>query len=302
MNLYNKYRPKTLDEIVGNEQTVNYLQSMFKGKKIPQAFLLHGDTGCGKTTIVRIIADVLKCDPMNFREVDTATFRGIDTIREIRKQVKYKSAAKGTRVWLIDEVHKMTTDAQNAMLKLLEDPLKDIYFFLCTTDPHKLLPTVRGRCIELKMSVLNEGQIIELLKDISKKEDVSIGKKAMKQIALDSLGHPRNAIQIFEKVMHLPKDQMIVSISQAAQEQSESIALCRALISNAPWKKVSDILRNLKGQEPENVRRHVLAYAEAVLLKAANNKAAFIIEEFMEPLYNVGFPGLVLYSYSVTTQ
>ncbi len=299
MQLYNKHRPPSFDKVIGNEDLIAYLQKAIVNKRIPQALLLHGPTGCGKTTIARIFAKEVGCSGIDFRELDTATFNGIATVRSISKSIGYVSMKGGARVWLIDEVHKMTTDAQNAMLKLLEEPVKNLYFILCTTDPQKLLPTVKGRCIQLKVNLLTEGQIIKELNTIAKKEGVKIKREVLEQIALDSLGHPRNAIQILEKIIFLKPKQMLKAAEQTALEQSKSFELCKALISATPWKKVANILKGLKGQEPEGIRRHVLGYAEAVLLKSNNSRAALIIEEFIEPLYNVGFPGLVFYCYCV---
>lgn len=299
MNLYNKHRPPSFDKVAGNEETIAYLQRAIKTKRVPQAILLHGPTGCGKTTIARIFSKEVGCSGIDFRELDTATFNGIATVRSISKSIGYVSMKGGARVWLIDEVQKMTNDAQNAMLKLLEEPVKNLYFILCTTDPQKLLSTVRGRCIELKVNLLTEGQIIKELITIAKKEGVKIKREVLEQIALDSLGHPRNAIQILEKIIFLKPKQMLKAAEQSALEQSNSIELCRALISSSPWKKVANILKGLKGQDAEGIRRHVLGYAESILLKADNSRAALIIEEFMEPLYNVGYPGLVFYCYCI---
>lgn len=299
MNLYNKHRPPSFGKVAGNEETIAYLQRAIKTKRVPQAILLHGPTGCGKTTIARIFSKEVGCSGIDFRELDTATFNGIATVRSISKSIGYVSMKGGARVWLIDEVQKMTTDAQNAMLKLLEEPVKNLYFILCTTDPQKLLSTVRGRCIELKVNLLTEGQIIKELITIAKKEGVKIKREVLEQIALDSLGHPRNAIQILEKIIFLKPKQMLKAAEQSALEQSNSIELCRALISSSPWKKVANILKGLKGQDAEGIRRHVLGYAESILLKADNSRAALIIEEFMEPLYNVGYPGLVFYCYCI---
>lgn len=299
MNLYNKYRPSTFEEVVGNTETVEYLSLIFKTKMIPQSFLLHGETGCGKTTIARIMASELGCSKIDFLEINSANFRGIDTVRDLISRSKYYATQGDSRVWLIDEVHKMTSDAQNAMLKLLEDPTKNLYFILCTTEPQKLLPTIRGRCVELKVNPLSESQMINLLRTILKKEGVKMQVEVLEQIAMDSLGRPRNAIQILEKVIHLPASKIMNAIEQAVKEQADSIELCRSLLNGSPWKKVTGILKSLKGQDPEGIRRHVLAYAESALLKGDNEKAAHVIEEFMDPLYDVGFPGLVLYCYSV---
>ena len=132
MSLYLKYRPNSFDEMVGNEDVVQVLKSQLKGKQTPHSILFHGPTGCGKTTLGRIVANELGAKGSDLREVDSADFRGIDTIRDIRKQSTYKPLESPCRVWILDEVHKLTNDAQNAMLKALEDTpaMSTTYFAL----------------------------------------------------------------------------------------------------------------------------------------------------------------------------
>jgi DNA polymerase-3 subunit gamma/tau len=301
MNLYNKIRPDSLDKIVGNIDIVSYLKNVLsKPKTCPQVFLFHGPRGCGKTTFARIIANELGCSGLDYIEVDTAIFRGIDSVRDWRQKSRYYTVKGGFRVWVIDEVHKMTTDAQNACLKLFEEPPKKNIFILCTTDPQKLLPTVKDRCTKLAVKPLKDDEIFSLLKSILKKEGKKIKTKVIDQIVIDAEGLPRNAIQILDKVLGVSPDQQLKFAKQSADEQRESYELCKALISaNSSWLKVRNILTGLKGQEPEGIRRHILAYAQSVLLKGENDVAALVIDEFWEPLYNIGFPGLVLCCYKV---
>ena len=120
------------------------------------------------------------------------------------------------------------------------------------------------------------------------------------QIIQDSQGLPRNALQILEQVLRVPEEKRLEIAEQTAAEQSQTIELCRALMKRAGWKEVSSILRGIKDQEPENIRRAVLGYASAVLLKKDDPLAGMILEEFFEPFYNTGFPGLVQACYAVT--
>ena len=301
MSLYKKYRPSSFNEIKGNQQVISVLESMLGDlKTCPQVFLLHGPTGCGKTTIGRIIKDRLGCVGEDFKEVDSADFRGIDTVREIRRNAQYSPMFGSCRVWLIDEVHKMTNDAQNALLKFLEDTPKGVYIILATTDPQKLLNTIRGRCSEFQVKPLNEIEMKRLLKRTVIREKEKLRDEVYEQIIQDSQGLPRNALQILEQVLRVPEEKRLEIAEQTAAEQSQTIELCRALMKRAGWKEVSSILRGIKDQEPENIRRAVLGYASAVLLKKDDPLAGMILEEFFEPFYNTGFPGLVQACYAVT--
>ena len=300
MSLYNKYRPPGFDQIIGNQNTVNYLKTATQDHKTcPHVFLLSGPTGCGKTTLARIIANDLGCSTDDLREMNTADFRGIDSVRDIIRSSKYYAMRGAVRVWIIDEVHKMTNDAQNAILKLLEDSPDHAYFILCTTDPNKLLATMKNRCIQLEVKPLNDKQMFGLLRSISKAEGTKLKRVVCEQIIQDSFGLPRNAIQILEKVLGVSSKQQLEMASQSANEYSESIELCRALIKQSSWDNVREILKQMKDQDAESVRRHVLGYSQSVLLNGENNKAAFILEEFCDPFYDSGFPKLVLACYTV---
>ena len=299
-SLYLKYRPKTLDDIIGNKEIVDILKNQLKEKgNIPKSILFHGPTGCGKTTLGRIIATELGAKGADVKEVDAADFRGIDTIREIRRQSAYKPLESPCRVWILDECHKMSNDAQNALLKALEDTPKHIYYILCTTDPQKLIPTIRGRCSQLQVRQLTDKEMKILLRKVVKAEGETISKEVYDQITQDSQGHPRNALQILEQVLSVNEDKRMQVAKRTAEVQSEIIQLCRALIQGASWKNVSTILNGLKTEDPEKIRRAVLGYCQAVLLKSENNTAAAIMEEFIEPFYNSGFPGVVFACYSV---
>jgi DNA polymerase-3 subunit gamma/tau len=297
--LYLKYRPNGFDEIVGNEDIIQVLKGQLKEKQIPHSLLFHGPTGCGKTTLGRIVANELGAKGSDLREVDSADFRGIDTIRDIRKQSTYKPLESPCRVWILDEVHKLTNDAQNAMLKALEDTPSHIYYILCTTDPQKLLPTIRGRCAQYQVRPLSDREMKILLRRVVKAEKESLSKEIYEQIIQDCMGHPRNALQVLAQVLSVDGDKRLAVAKRTAEVQSKTIELCRALVSGDPWKKVSGILKGLKDEEPEQIRRAILGYCQTILLNGSpNGSVAGIMEEFIEPFYNTGFPGLTLACFS----
>jgi DNA polymerase-3 subunit gamma/tau len=301
MSLYQKHRPTSLRGVVGNDKIVSALQSMLEDKEsFPHAILLHGPTGCGKTTLARIIATELGGEN-DLHELDSAQFRGIDTAREIRQKSQYAPLRGGVRVYIMDEVHKLTNDAQNGMLKVLEDAPSHVYFILCTTDPNKLLSTVRGRCSMFQVNTLTDEEMTKLIRRIIKREEKNFTKETVAKIVEAGAGHPRNTINILEQLLNVEPDERESMIQKIAEEQDEIIALARALVKRKNWTEVNKILKSLKvqNQDAEAIRRVIIGYASTILLNKDDVTCGLILEEFIEPFYDSGFPQLVYACYSV---
>lgn len=295
------YRPDDFSQIYGNTETLESLENMLSKKNHPHVYLLSGPSGCGKTTVARIIASRLGCVGGDYREINTADMRGIDTVRDIIKQAQFKPMEGDCRMWMIDECHKLTNDAQNALLKILEDTPAHVYFVLATTEPEKLITAIRSRCSIFAMNTLTDDEMLRLLKKIVKKEKDTLEQEVYDRIIQDAMGHPRAALTVLEQVLNAEPDNRMEIAKRKAEEYNETIKLCQALINNKSWKEVAEILRGLSKQEPESIRRAVLGYASAVLTKGGtNDTAGTMLETFKEPTYNSGFPGIVYAAYFVT--
>jgi len=290
-DLARKYRPQSIDEIKGNAVLKKQLRSIISKKQIPNCILLEGSYGCGKTTIARILAQELNCSTLDLKEIDVAHFSGIDTARQIRQSMKTKPMKGDVKVWILDEVALLgrggaseKNEAASALLKALEEPPKHCYFFLCTTDPQNILKTIKSRCIRYEVQVLNPKQIIELLNEIADKEEVELPVQVANQIARDSLGHARDALKIFQRVMHMNEEDMLKAAKQEAEKQQEAIRIIRALGQKTSWKKMCEILKGIT-DKPETLRRGIRTYYKTVLLN--NNEWAFVIlDVFKDPYYN----------------
>lgn len=301
MSLYKKYRPSKFSEIYGNEDVVNSLKAFVKKKQVPQVILFTGPTGCGKTTLARIMAMRLKAGD-NLIEMDSAQFTGIDVIRDIRKKSRFMAIGGGAKVFIMDEVHAISSAAQEGFLKELEDTPANVYYFLCTTNPEKLRPTLRGRCTHYQLEVLSDSDMEKLLNSVVEKEDESVEDKVLKTIVSSAKGHPRNALNLLGQVLSVPKKQRLKIAENYEAEESESIQLCRSLIKGEGYEAAKKILNGLKTQNAETIRRHVIGYCQSVLLgndyKNSHKMAAMVLEEFSEPTYDIGFAQIVRACYS----
>jgi len=301
------YRPWELKEFIGSEPTIRALDSKLTGENIPHSFLITGPSGCGKTTLGRIIATTLGAtsDPEketpDYSEIDSADFRGVDTIRDIRKHMRLSPFSGKCRVWLLDECHMLTTPAQEALLKALEDPPEHVYFILCTTDPQKLKVTLKRRCTHYEVFPVDEDVLIPFLKNVCDEEKKKVPKDILEEIAYSSLGSPGIALNILDKIIDLKKRDMLLLVNIQAEKEQEVIKLARALITKQSWKTIAGILKGLSQEDPESLRRLVLRYMANTLLNAKSDKQTgrpyLIMDSFREPLYDNGREGLILYCY-----
>lgn len=304
MGLYQKHRPRRLRQVVGNEDTIQSISKILAGTEIPHAFLFTGQSGCGKTTISRIIAKQLGATGSDYKEIDSADFRGIDMVRDLRRKAAYKPIEGTARVWLVDEVHKMTNDAQNAFLKLLEDPPNHAYFLLATTDPQKLLPTIKSRCLTYEMKPLNFKQSISLLQKTLKKEQRDIETDILDIIAETAEGKPRKMLQLLEQVLSTDDVSQQKTLAKAGMEcDTQVIELARVLLKSNNWKEVAKLLKELKNEDPEGIRRMVLGYCASIVLNGKlDGRIGLIFEEFIEPTYDNGFNQIIYACMAVINQ
>lgn len=294
MSLYIKHRPADFSEIVGNKNTINTLRTAINKKSPPHAYLFIGPPGTGKTTLARISAQKLNCANMDIMELNAANFRGIDTSREIIRQMRLAALGGGARAWILDESASLTKDAQTALLKALEDAPPHVYFLLATTDPQKLLPTIRNRCMIFTLQYLSEDKIFCLLEGVIEKENKNVSDEAIEQIAQRCQGCPRTALILLDGIIDLPEKDMLKSVRRITGIERTTLDLCQCLINGSRWKPIASTLKALTDQEPEQVRMAVLNYCKTVLLNDGErrDRAFLIMDSFKEPFYNSGSAGL----------
>jgi DNA polymerase III subunit gamma/tau len=257
--LYRKYRPENFDTVVGQEHIVRVIKNALKENKVSHAYLFSGPRGTGKTSIARILAKALNCEnrsgynpcgkcricksvkegaTMDVIEIDAASNRGIDEIRDLREKIKFTPTESAYKIFIIDEVHMLTKEAFNALLKTLEEPPDHAFFVLATTELSKVPNTILSRCQRHDFRRIKLTDIINRLREIAKEENIKITDDGISLIAEASEGGLRDALSILDQL----------ASSDIKEIGSNEII---ELIGIAPHKKVSEFVKSLVESDSE---------------------------------------------------
>ncbi|MDD2731655.1 MAG: DNA polymerase III subunit gamma/tau [Candidatus Pacebacteria bacterium] len=307
--LYRKYRPQTFKEIVGQEHVVKTLTNALKHKLISHAYIFSGPRGSGKTTLARIMAKSVNCEnrkdqefepcnkcsscseiitgrSLDLIEIDAASHRGIDEIRELREGIRFSPVKSKYKVFIIDESHQLTKEAANALLKTLEEPPSHAIFILATTEIHKMIPTIISRCQRFDFRKLKLEEIVSRLEFIAKKEKARIERSALELIALNSGGAVRDAESLLDQTLAFSG-----ALTDSQAIKSEDIKDLLGIADTSVISQFTDFLIDKnskeavrflndnfeKGKDPQEFIKYLINYLRQIIISKIN-------PEFVNPI------------------
>ncbi len=300
--LYRKYRPQKLEEVVGQEHIKKALKNAIELNKISHAYLFTGPRGTGKTSTARIFAKSLNCKegptinpcgvcenciditnstPMDVIEIDAASNRKVEDAQNILEKVMYAPVNSRYKIYIIDEVHMLSTTAFNALLKTLEEPPKNVIFILATTEVHKVLDTIKSRCQRFDFKRITTDDIVKHLRYISDKEKINIADDALFTIAKNSAGGMRDSIALLDQLSVLDGEEAISTddinnlLGRLSFDTLNSLA--DKIVNSKPQEAIEE-LENIynSGNEPVQILTNLMDYLKNLLIvKNCRKEIAF---------------------------
>lgn len=304
-NLYRRYRPIKLEDVVGQPQVTTPLMKILKSGKIGHAYLFIGPRGTGKTSVARIFAHEvnnfeykIEDDYVDIVEIDGASNRGIDNIRELREKAAIVPTSGKYKIYIIDEVHMLTKEAFNALLKTLEEPPKHVIFIMATTDAYKVPITITSRAQTYTFKLADSEIMFDFLKSVAQKEKVKISDDALNIIVKRGEGSFRDSLSLLDQISTLSEKEITKELVINAMGLPEDEKITDLLIEyiNGDIKKISTMIKDLlsTGVKPETIAEEIIARIIAepkpelltLLAKLPDIKAPFANAKLLVALAN----------------
>lgn len=313
--LYRKYRPQAIEQIVGQEHIKKALANAIKMDRISHAYLFTGPRGTGKTSTARIFAKSLNCEkgptispcnecencknitnsiPIDVIEIDAASNRSVNDADEIIQKVALAPVQSRYKIYIIDEVHMLTNQAFNALLKTLEEPPKNVIFILATTEVHKVLDTIKSRCQRFDFKRITTDDIAKHLRYISDKESINITDDALAYIAQNSAGGMRDSIALLDQLSVLNSTDDAIKVDDInrllGRLSFDSLTSLFSAIVHSNQNEALQVLNNIynQGNEPAQILSNLLEYLRnTLILKSIGNSAVTGVIQLNEEQINM---------------
>jgi len=313
VSLYRKYRPQTFEEVVGQDHITHTLSNALKRNMISHAYLFCGPRGTGKTSVAKILAKALNCEkgptpiPCNkcnaclqinsgsfvdVFEIDAASNRGIDEIRNLREKIHFLPADGRVKVYIIDEVHMLTREAFNALLKTLEEPPPHVIFVLATTEPHKVLPTILSRCQRFDFKIIHTSDMVVRLLQVAKTEGINVEERALPLIARHAQGSLRDALGMMDQLSsftgkEIKVDDVVSLLGMShAELLFETVEILLKRDATAIFEFVERLVEN--GRDPRQFTKDLIEYVRALFIIKNANEANEIVNVTPEVFAKMG--------------
>lgn len=285
-SLHTKYRPKTLDEVRGQDHVKAGLAAVLaEGKQ--QAFLFDGPSGTGKTTLARICAKALGCTEIE--EIDAATHTGVDNMREVAAHATYRPMDGGSRAFIVDECHRLSKQAWESLLKDIEEPPPGVFWFFCTTEPEKMLKTILTRVAQYSLKEVPYRRLLDLLLSVAESEGLNVNEDVLALSASEAGGSPRQALVNLTVTKHCTDEASARAALNRAPGSKGAYDLAK-IIHRKGW-RFDDAMTVVKSmaeakESPESVRHVVRAYLTKVVMDGPAEYPCYVLSQFVDPCHD----------------
>ena len=262
--LYNEFRPKTWNEVIGQTAAVNAIRRVIRNKT-SQAFLFFGSSGTGKTTISRIAALEVGCDQQNIMEISAAVYTGVDEMRSVLESLQYKSFGKsGVKAIIVDECHRLSKSSFDAILKAVEEPSPHVFWFLCTTEIGKVPKTIQTRCSSFTLKPVSNDDLRKLVEKVAEAKKYKASDGVIDLIVREAGGSPRQALVNLAECSDVADRKEAADLLKSAAEAEDINVLAQFLLKPSSWKTAMSIVKKLENENPESIRLRICDYMAKV--------------------------------------
>lgn len=287
--LHLKYRPSRWKDVWGQDAVVESMQKMLNSKAPSHAYALTGPSGTGKTTLARIAAGELKINASNIIEIDAASNSGIDDMRNVMAPLRYKGFGDNpNKMVIVDEAHRLSKQAWDSMLKIVEEPPEHVYFVFCTTEAGKIPKAIETRCACYNLRAVKYDDIMDLLEYVVDEEQFKTPTRILQVVAQACEGSPRQALVMLAQCWDAKDEDEAARLVESTLDNKEVIDLARELVQGKlQWEQLTATIKAMPEMSAESIRIVIVAYLTACLMGSKTDKSTIrllgMLDSFSRP-------------------